>query len=206
MMWCVFGSYLSSLTPSTTVKSGFFAGAVMMTFFAPAARCFAALSRSVKSPVDSNTTSTPRILPRQLRRVLHRQHLELVACRRRCVSPLAVMSAFRLPRIESYLSRCASVVAFVRSLTATKSMLARAERGAHDVAADAAESVDPDLDGHLSPPTRKCPVAPQRAESRPPRQRCTTEKARTKCSCPARSVALRALILVNGLRSSQPQL
>src|SRR6188768_1386810 len=59
-MWCDLGSYLSSLTPSTTEKSGFFAGAVMMTFFAPAARCFAALSRSVKRPVDSKTTSTPR--------------------------------------------------------------------------------------------------------------------------------------------------
>ena len=32
------------------------------------------------------------------------------------------MSAFRLPRIESYLSRCASVAASVRSLTATMSM------------------------------------------------------------------------------------
>ena len=32
----------------------------MTTFFAPAARCFAASSRSVKRPVDSNTTSTPR--------------------------------------------------------------------------------------------------------------------------------------------------
>src|SRR5207244_11688163 len=37
MMWCVFGSFFSSLTPRTTEKSGFFAGAVRMTLFAPAA-------------------------------------------------------------------------------------------------------------------------------------------------------------------------
>ena len=60
MMWCFAGSYLSSLTPRTTVMSGPFAGAVMTTFFAPAARCLAASSRLVKSPVDSKTTSTPR--------------------------------------------------------------------------------------------------------------------------------------------------
>ena len=59
MMWCLDGSYFSSLTPSTTVRSGPFAGAVMTTFFAPAAICFAAPSRLVKMPVDSNTTSTP---------------------------------------------------------------------------------------------------------------------------------------------------
>ena len=46
MMWCVDGSYVSSFTPSTTVMSGPLAGAVMMTFFAPAVRCLAAPSRS----------------------------------------------------------------------------------------------------------------------------------------------------------------
>ena len=51
---------VSWLTPITTVTSGLLAGAVMMTFFAPAARCLAASSRLVKRPVDSNTTSTPR--------------------------------------------------------------------------------------------------------------------------------------------------
>ena len=40
--------------------SGPFAGAVITTFLAPAARCFAASSRLVNNPVDSNTTSTPR--------------------------------------------------------------------------------------------------------------------------------------------------
>ena len=60
MMWCFAGSYLSSLTPITIMTSGPLAGAVMITFFAPAARCFAASSRLVNRPVDSKTTSTPR--------------------------------------------------------------------------------------------------------------------------------------------------
>ena len=40
--------------------SSFLAGAEMTTFLAPASRWAAALSRSVKKPVDSMTTSTPR--------------------------------------------------------------------------------------------------------------------------------------------------
>jgi hypothetical protein len=38
------------------------AGAEMITFLAPASRCFAAPSRAVKKPVDSTTTSTPSSL------------------------------------------------------------------------------------------------------------------------------------------------
>ena len=71
-------------------------------------------------------------------------------------SPLAVMSAFRLPRIESYLSRCASVSASVRSLTATMSIVVVVHGRAHDVAADAAEPVDADLDGHCRLSSRQC--------------------------------------------------
>ena len=59
-MSCAAGSYASSLTPRTTVMSGSVAGAEMTTFFAPASRCFCAPWRSVKKPVDSRTTSTPR--------------------------------------------------------------------------------------------------------------------------------------------------
>ena len=36
MMWCFAASYLSLFTPMTTVMSSPFAGAEMMTFFAPA--------------------------------------------------------------------------------------------------------------------------------------------------------------------------
>ncbi len=41
------------------MTSGSVAGAEMITFFAPASRCFFASSRLVKRPVDSITTSTP---------------------------------------------------------------------------------------------------------------------------------------------------
>ena len=59
MMWCLAGSYLSWLTPSTMVMSSSLAGAEMMTFFAPASRWPLALVASVNRPVDSTTTSTP---------------------------------------------------------------------------------------------------------------------------------------------------
>ena len=60
MMWCFSGSNSFSLTPRTTVLSSFFAGAEMITYFAPASRCAFAFVASVKKPVDSMTTSTPR--------------------------------------------------------------------------------------------------------------------------------------------------
>src|SRR5262245_49024408 len=121
MIWCFAGSYLSSLTPSTTVMSGPFAGAVMTTFFAPAATCLAAASRFVNRPVDSNTTSTPRSFHGSCAgsftdRTLN-DSLSTVM-----VSSFAATAAWRLPRTESYLKRCASVCALVRSLTATKSI------------------------------------------------------------------------------------
>ena len=95
----------------------------MMTFLAPASTWARALVASVKKPVDSTTTSTPRS-----------PHLRLAGSR----SAKAVMvwsptlievssldtSASRRPRIVSYLSRCASEALSVRSLTPTISMSA----------------------------------------------------------------------------------
>ena len=61
MMLCFAGSYIASLTPSTSVMSSPLAGAEMMTFFAPPpSMCARALAASVKRPVDSMTMSTPR--------------------------------------------------------------------------------------------------------------------------------------------------
>jgi hypothetical protein len=60
MMWCVAGSYLSSLTPITIVMSSSLAGAEMMTFFAPASGVRPPVGPVVNRPVDSITTSTPR--------------------------------------------------------------------------------------------------------------------------------------------------
>merc|ERR1719171_1205802 len=54
------GSYSSWLTPTTRVGvSASLAGAEMMTFLAPASRCFMQSGVVVKAPVDSQTYSTP---------------------------------------------------------------------------------------------------------------------------------------------------
>ena len=45
------------LTPCTTVKSTSFAGAEIITFFAPASICLPAEALSKKKPVHSKTTS-----------------------------------------------------------------------------------------------------------------------------------------------------
>src|SRR5215203_1040439 len=84
--------------------------------------CFAALSRSVNNPVDSNTTSTPRSFHGSCAGSLTDStwNSSLFTEMR---SPEAEISAFRFPRMESYFSRWARVWAFVRSFTATKSRL-----------------------------------------------------------------------------------
>jgi hypothetical protein len=58
--WWLAASYLSWLTPRTMVMSSPLAGALMITFLAPASRCLAALARSVNRPVLSMTMSTSR--------------------------------------------------------------------------------------------------------------------------------------------------
>src|SRR5512136_3214275 len=72
--WCLDGSYISSLTPNTTVRSSPSAGAEMMTFLAPPAVMWLTApltvlpflltpsSLMVNRPVDSITISTPRLL------------------------------------------------------------------------------------------------------------------------------------------------
>ena len=69
------------------------AGALMMTFLAPASMWARAFSASVKRPVDSRTMSTPEVAPRQGGRVLLGEDLDLAAVdddrasRRRATSP-----------------------------------------------------------------------------------------------------------------------
>ena len=58
--------------------SGFLAGAVITTFFAPAVRCFAASSRFGEEAGGLEHDVDAERFPGQLRRILHRQHLELV--------------------------------------------------------------------------------------------------------------------------------
>src|SRR5216117_574424 len=121
MMRCLAGSYAFSLTPSTTVTSGSLAGAVMMTFLAPAWRCLEAVAVSRKMPVDSTTTSTPSSFQGRLAgsfSAVTRTSRPLT----KMAPSLALTSAGRLPCTESCLSRCESVLASARSLTPTTSM------------------------------------------------------------------------------------
>src|SRR6478609_7147610 len=60
MTWWTDGSYAASLTPRTIVMSSPLAGALMITFFAPASMWARAFSAFVNMPVDSITMSTPR--------------------------------------------------------------------------------------------------------------------------------------------------
>ena len=105
MTWCWSGSYWSKLTPRQTVMSSPLAGAEMMTFFAPPlSMCFDAFSRSVKRPVDSMTTSTPRSLHGRFAGSRLGEDLQLVAVDAR-PSPVASTVPGYGPRIESYLRR-----------------------------------------------------------------------------------------------------
>jgi hypothetical protein len=118
--WWLAGSYSSWLTPRTIVMSSPLAGALITTFWAPAERCFSAFSRSVNRPVDSITISAPSSF--QGREAGSRSEITLRSSPSTLMaSSLALISASRVPRTESYFRRWASVPASVMSLTATKS-------------------------------------------------------------------------------------
>src|SRR5215218_7716894 len=121
--WWLSGSYASSFTPSTSVTSGSVAGALMMTFFAPAARCFAASSRFVNSPVDSTTTSAPAS-PHGSAPGSRSANTFSSSPSTIRLSSVYSTSPWNGPRIESYLSRWASVFGSVRSFTPTQSISA----------------------------------------------------------------------------------
>ena len=114
-------SYLSSFTPTTTVRSSSVAGAEMMTFFAPAEMCLPASAALVKNPVDSMTTSTPRSLHGS--EPGSRFDRTLMSLPSTVMTPSPAETSYgSLPMTESYFSRWARVLVSVRSLTATISM------------------------------------------------------------------------------------
>ena len=116
-------SYISSLTPRQMVTSGPLAGALMMTFLAPASRCLAAAARSVKRPVDSMTTSAPSSFQGSLAgSVSLITRMRLPSMIRASLSTSTVPP--NTPCTESYLNRWPRVLASVRSLIATNSMSA----------------------------------------------------------------------------------
>ena len=101
--------------------SSFFAGAEMITFFTLPRRCLRAPSASVNLPVDSTTICAPTDSQFRLAGSFSAKTLILLLPILMVFS-LACISSLRLPRTESYFSKCASVFASVRSLTATNSI------------------------------------------------------------------------------------
>src|SRR3954453_8872903 len=121
MTSCCDASYLSKFTPRTTVMSSPLAGAEMTTFLAPPAMCLAAFSRSVKKPVDSMTTSTPRSPHGNAAGSRSASTFSGLPSTSMASAPASTVPLYG-PRSEAYLSSWASVLASVRALTATPSM------------------------------------------------------------------------------------
>src|SRR4051812_10934049 len=95
----------------------------MITFEAPASRCFEALSRSVKRPVDSITTSAPTSPQGRAPGSRSEKTRSSLPSTTRPVSVASTVPGKR-PRMESYLSRWARVSVSVMSFTPTQSMSA----------------------------------------------------------------------------------
>ena len=115
---CLDGSYLSSLTPRTIVRSESSAGALMTTRFAPASRCAAAFSLLVKKPVHSRTISTPSSFHGSFDGSFSLYSGIFTPSITRESSP-ASTGNFALPWTESYLMRYAISDGGVRSFSAT---------------------------------------------------------------------------------------
>src|SRR6185437_1186816 len=119
--WCFAGSYLSAFTPSTSVTSSLLAGAEIITFFTEPCRCALALFASVNMPVDSTTICAPVEVQSSLEGSRSANTL-IVLPSTVMESAVEEISFFRLPRMESYFNKWASVAGLVRSFTATISI------------------------------------------------------------------------------------
>ena len=95
-------------------------GAEMTTFFAPALMCFSALSLLVKKPVHSRTTSTPSSPHGSSSGLALESTLIFLPLITR-LSPSSSAVPWKRPCAVSYLNRCSSMSAGVRSFTATTS-------------------------------------------------------------------------------------
>src|SRR6266536_5108462 len=104
----------------TMVMSSPLAGALMITFWAPASMCLRASSALVNRPVDSTTISAPSSFQGRLAGSFSATTLSGVPSTTRPSSSYPT-SPWNRPSTESYFSRFARVLGSVRSLTATKS-------------------------------------------------------------------------------------
>src|SRR6266849_8203337 len=100
------------------VLSSFFAGAEMMTFFAPASRCAFAFVASVKKPVDSMTMSMSRSFHGSF--AGSRSWMTLIFRPSTTIeSAVADTSPLNVPYVESCLKRWAFIFGSARSFIAT---------------------------------------------------------------------------------------
>ncbi len=93
----------------------------MRTVLAPAVRCAAALALSVKRPVHSRTMSTPSAFHGSSAGSLMASTSIALPSMVTAFSVWPILAALISRWIESYRSRCASVLESVRSLMATSS-------------------------------------------------------------------------------------
>ena len=153
------------------VMSSPFAGAEMMTFFAPPSMCLRRIGRaSVKRPVDSSTMSTPRSF--------HGSFAGSFSAKTLISSPSTVIAVgVGARRRRRYVAVHRVVLEEVRERLRVGEVVHGDEvevgdalllRGAEDLPPDAAEAVDADANGHASPIScmSEQPVARQ-ARARP---------------------------------------
>ena len=146
-MWCLSLSYLSSLTPMTSVMSGSVAGAEISTFFAPASRCCCCSLARSEEPGGLDDDVDAELVPGQRLRIALAEHAE-----RRAVDADRV--AVDLDSREAAVRRV--VVEQVREDVRRREVVDRddvelapaLEVRANEVAPDPAEAVDPDLQCH----------------------------------------------------------
>uniref|UniRef100_A0A7C9DU98 Uncharacterized protein n=1 Tax=Opuntia streptacantha TaxID=393608 RepID=A0A7C9DU98_OPUST len=98
-----------------------FAGAVMMTFFAPAWMCLPAPGPSTKTPVPSMTMSIPSSAHGSLRGSLLETTLISLPSTLMVSLSTIFTSALKVPKIESYFSKCDAFLTPPLSLTTTTS-------------------------------------------------------------------------------------
>jgi hypothetical protein len=135
------------------VRSSPLAGAEMMTFLAPAERCLAASSRLVKRPVDSRTISTSRP-SRKVRGILFFQDLEALLAGDDGVS-LGAHVLLEVPEDRVVLEQMRQRPGVGHVVRGDDVDLRVVNRRAKHVSSDASESVDPNLDSHRGPLSRK---------------------------------------------------
>src|SRR3989344_2558349 len=119
IIWFLLLSYILSFTPITIVMSGFFAGALIITFFAPAFRCCIAPSLSVNLPVLSITTSIFKSFQGSCFGSSTDKTFTFFPSIMRESFVYSTVPSY-LPCTESYLNKWASVFESVTSFTATQ--------------------------------------------------------------------------------------